>query len=298
MVWTNQANLNTARDELAGGGGAADAICMGGQQDADPYCWAVTEEYNGTSWASGGNLATPRRAASGGGNSSNAICMGGENTTGMPLDGSGHLTSTEEYNGTAWGAGGDLATARKCMGGNGGSSDAICVGGFWYAEDPEEISYIYDDTEEYNGTAWSAGGNLATARYGLAAGGSSSGAICMGGYEDVAYWSLLTEEYNGSTWSAGGNLSMAREGLAGGGNATDAICFGGFDGYYVGRAEVYDGTSWSNTFDLGPARWYLAGNGNSAGAISMGGRDGGGYSVATETWTSAPPVPRFYAIWI
>ncbi len=34
--------------------------------------------------------------------------------------------------------------------------------------------------KEYNGTAWVAGGNLGTARYGLAAGGNSSGAICMG----------------------------------------------------------------------------------------------------------------------
>jgi len=121
----------------------------------------------------------------------------------------------------------------------------------------------------------------------------------MGGYVDTSpYYSAVVEEYNGSAWSSGGSLGTAREGLAGGGSSTDAICFGGFDGYYVGRAEVYDGTSWSNTYDLGPARWYLAGNGNSSGAISMGGRDSGGYSVATETWTSAQPVPRFYVLWI
>lgn len=98
MVWTTRANLNTARDELAGGGSSSDAISMGGGQDADPYCRAVTEEYNGTTWSSGGNLATARTGPAGGGNSSGAICMGGM----VPLATAPMLASTEEYNGTAW----------------------------------------------------------------------------------------------------------------------------------------------------------------------------------------------------
>jgi hypothetical protein len=59
---------------------------------------------------------------------------------------------------------------------------------------------------------WSSGGNLNTGRDMLSGGGSSSDAICMGGYNyDITYDDLdATEEYNGSSWSSGGDMSMGR----------------------------------------------------------------------------------------
>jgi len=48
-------------------------------------------------------------------------------------------------------------------------------------------------TEEYNGTSWSSGGNLATARQGLAGAGTQSAGLCMGGYTGSN--SAVTEEY-------------------------------------------------------------------------------------------------------
>lgn len=292
MVWTSQASLSTARAELAGGGSPSDAICMGGEISGNPDVSAVTEEWNGTAWSSGGNLGTARRAPTGGGGSSNAICMGGEGAN-------GYLSSTEEYNGTSWSAGGTIDAARKYMGGGGNSANAICMGGFYYEEDPEEITDIYDDTEEYNGTAWSSGGNLGTARYGLAAGGNSSGSICMGGYvDDSPYYSALTEEYNGTAWSSGGNLGTAREGPAGGGSATEAVCFGGFSGSPLANTEIYDGSAWSSSDNMSTARYYLAGGGAPDGAIGMGGTTTGSFSTVTETFIDAPPVPRTMVIWI
>jgi hypothetical protein len=56
-------------------------------------------------------------------------------------------------------------------------------------------------TEEYNGSSWSAGGNLGTAKRGLAGGGDSSNAICMGGYTDSN--SNVTEEYIAETVGGG-----------------------------------------------------------------------------------------------
>ena len=48
-------------------------------------------------------------------------------------------------------------------------------------------------TEEYDGSAWSAGGNLATARWNLAGCGTQSAGLCMGG--DSGSKSVVTEEY-------------------------------------------------------------------------------------------------------
>lgn len=144
----------------------------------------------------------------------------------------------------------------------------------------------------------SSGGNLGTARYGLAAGGNSSGAICMGGYvEDSPHYSALTEEYNGTAWSSGGNLGTAREGPAGGGSATEAVCFGGFSGSPLANTEIYDGSAWSSSDNMSTARYYLAGGGAPDGAIGMGGTTGS-YSTVTETFTDALPVPRTMVIWI
>ena len=60
--------------------------------------------------------------------------------------------------------------------------------------------------------------------------------------------------------------------------------------------EIYDGSAWSSSDNMSTARYYLAGGGAPAGAIGMGGTTGS-YSVATETFTDAPPVPRTMMIW-
>ena len=54
-------------------------------------------------------------------------------------------------------------------------------------------SGISNITETYDGTSWSAGGNLGSARQSLAGGGNSTSAICMGGY--ASGYSSVTEEY-------------------------------------------------------------------------------------------------------
>ena len=172
-TWSSGGNLNTGRDMLSGGGSPSDAICMGGYNYDITYDdLTATEEYNGSSWSSGGDMSMGRAAAAGGGSSSDAICMGGYGDT-----------STEEYNGTSWSSGGTLNTGRYAMGGAGNSSNAICMGGYTYDEETEEEANV-PYTEEYNGTSWSSGGDLATARYYPASGGNASNAICMGGYAD------------------------------------------------------------------------------------------------------------------
>jgi hypothetical protein len=64
-------------------------------------------------------------------------------------------------------------------------------------------------TEEYDGSTWTAGGNLGTARYRLAGCGTQTAGLAFGGY--VPPNSAATEEYDGSSWTAGGNLGTARQ---------------------------------------------------------------------------------------
>jgi hypothetical protein len=63
--------------------------------------------------------------------------------------------ATEEYNGSTWGPGGNLGTARRLLAGAGTQTAGLGFGGY-----PPNSSA----TEEYDGSTWTAGGNLGTAR--------------------------------------------------------------------------------------------------------------------------------------
>jgi hypothetical protein len=80
-------------------------------------------------------------------------------------------------------------------------------------------------TEEYDGSAWTAGGNLGTARRQLAGAGTQTAGLGFGGLVTTSV--ANTEEYDGTTWTAGGNLNTARYYLGGAGIQTAGLAFGG-----------------------------------------------------------------------
>ncbi len=108
---------------------------------------------------------------------------------------------------------------------------------------PAEGDIWYNNGKFYLGTSlsftgvWSSGGNVGTARRGLAGAGTQSAGLCMGGY--VAALSNVTEEYDGTSWSSGGNLGTARE-TAGAGTQSAGLCMGGYVAAYSNVTEEYD----------------------------------------------------------
>ena len=56
--------------------------------------------------------------------------------------------------------------------------------------------------------AWATGGNLATAKNGLAGAGTQTTGLGFGGFTTAV--TAATEEYDGTSWTAGGNLGTAR----------------------------------------------------------------------------------------
>ena len=74
--------------------------------------------------------------------------------------------------------------------------------------------------------SWSTGGDLGTARYGLASSGPKSAAIVFGG----SGLSDKAETYNGSSWTEVGDLNLARVGIVGAdlGTQTATLAFGGY----------------------------------------------------------------------
>jgi len=103
------------------------------------------------------------------------------------------LADTEEYNGSAWTAGGNLNTARKGLGGAGTQTLSVGFGG--------ETTVFTVDTEEYNGTSWTNRTSMTTARRTFASGGTQTAAFGAGGYGATGN-SVATEEYTGTFLAA------------------------------------------------------------------------------------------------
>ena len=122
-------------------------------------------------------------------------------------------------------------------------------------------------TEEYNGTGWSAGGDMGTSRYeGGSAGTLTAGLIYGGYFSPPASVKGETEEYNGTAWSEQTNLSTSGYSQGGFGTQTAAVYTNRYVPSLTADTEEYNGSSWSegnnsstNRADIGTAGTLTAG---------------------------------------
>ena len=188
----------------------------------------------------------------------------------------------------AWSAGSNMISIRGYGAGCGIQTSGLSFGGI---EPPGATDT--DKTEEYNGSGWSTGGNMVTARrlLGGATAAPQTAALGFGGLTYAGGVQSLTEEYDGSSWTAGGALSTARRTVGGAGIQTAALAFGGYTTVDVTSTEEYDGSAWTAGGSLNTARRMGAGTGLQTAALAFGG-DTGSVSTATEkydgsTWTTS-----------
>ena len=106
-----------------------------------------------------------------------------------------------------------------------GDPDNPIAGQLWYNTTENEYRYL----RQFAGSAWSAGGNLNTARQdiGDAGVGPKTAALTVGGKTPSTIG--ITELYNGTSWTESGDLNTARADSGVSGIQTSAISFGGQD---------------------------------------------------------------------
>jgi len=149
----------------------------------------------------------------------------------------------------AWASGENLPVATDAFSGSAGTATAgLAFGG----QSPPGITGA---TYEYDGTDWSSGGSLSTARQFATGAGTQTAGLATGG-EGPSGSLNSTEEYDGSTWSSGGNFPATVNGAAGSGLQTAAVVV------ISSTAAEYDGSSWTSSNALNTSRAYLmSGNG-------------------------------------
>ena len=272
-------------------------------------------------WSNGGSLSTEHRDTSAAGTQTAGLCFSGSPP-------SGGITATEEYNGSGWGTGGALNTARR---GAARFSASTQTAGLVFGGSGPPNPTVLNATEEYNGTAWTSVNNLPAVKYIHFGAGIQTAALSAGGYSGTAALAT-TEEYDGTNWSAGNAMGTARYSGGSAGTQTAGLIFGGtppetaateeYDGtnwtaggsmltakrYCAGcgtqdaalvfgagptaivKTEKYDGTSWTETADMGIAQKAHGGAGSQSAALSCGGESPSSTGLVTQEFNSSSTV--------
>ena len=76
-------------------------------------------------------------------------------------------------------------------------------------------------TETYDGTSWTSGNDLNTARESPGGGGTNTAALCFGGYSTIS--DTVTEEFDGTSWTEVADLATGRYALSGCGETQAAV---------------------------------------------------------------------------
>ena len=262
-AWSSGGSMNTSRSYMAGLGTRPASLAAGGSTSSPGLNQtANSEEYDGTSWSEGNNLGTARVGLGGAGSQTSSIAAGGRTPSDVDA------ANSEEYNGTSWTATPSLSTGRRYVAGFGASETAAVVVGGTVGGAPG-AGTKQTATEEYNGSSWTSGGAMNTAKTGTD--GNSVGTETAGLY---ITGNAGVEEYNGTTWSEVNDLQRPAPGNGGGacGVQTSAL-FAGAAAYET-KTEIYDGTSFKTTASLGTGRAYSGGSGaSSATGTIFGGRN-------------------------
>ena len=147
----------------------------------DPSASAGTVWFNTTSgvlkvyrlvgaWSTVNSMLTGIKEGGGAGTIAAGLAFGGLVT------GSAKSAETEEWDGTSWSVSGvgDLATARTNGASFGTQTAAVCASG-------QDASGTTDLTEEYDGSTWSAGGDLQEAQHNTSGFGTLTAGVRFGG---------------------------------------------------------------------------------------------------------------------
>ena len=277
--WTTVNSINTAREGMGAFGNQTASVIAGGSNNV-PAGVNSTEVWNGTSWTSNPTgLATTRFSlVNGAGTRSAGLVIGGTLPSGP------QTSATEEWDfgvvvpvAGSWSSGGSLNTARNTRGA-GTQTATIAMGG-----NPQNV------TESYNGTSWTTlPATMATARNQIAAVGTQTSALAIGGYDSGPGARLAnTEVWDGTSYSSGGALGTGVSDMGGSGNgtATAALVFGG--AATPGQTNItqsYNGSAWTTVpATLSAPNATMGGLGVQTAALVFGGQNPS-YTAVTQSY--------------
>ena len=184
----------------------------------------------------------------------------------------------------AWASGGNLNDGRY---GIGSAQKATTTAGLVFGgnEGAGPTNYARSDkSEEYDGTSWSEGNELNTARGRIGGLGIQTAALGFGGYTSDPTKVDEVESYNGTSWTEVADLPENAVSRSGFGTSTAGIVCGGDTGSISAETDSWDGSSWTEVAELNTARNEASAAGaTSTAGLFMGGTTPGA-SALVESW--------------
>ena len=178
--------------------------------------------------------------------------------------------------------------------GFGSATDAVGAGGY----DPGSSPGYVNPTDEYNGSGWSAGAAIGTARYTGSGCGSQTAGLIAGGNDGTGGANLDVEEYNGTSWAEQTNLSTGHGYGWMAGIQTAAICYSGLSNpspaTITVNAEEYNGSSWTEVGNVNTGKYGILGFGATQDtAVKVGGTSAntGVEEWNGSSWTAVNSIP-------
>ena len=146
----------------------------------------------------------------------------------------------------------------------------------WGAGGYTQASASVVTCNEYDGTDWTAGGDLNSARATRVNAGTQTAALIATGdnYPGTTRKFTASEEYNGSSWAEGNDYPVAMSGAAGTGTQTAGLGMGGNSAAPADNTTEtyeYDGSSWTDTADLNTGRARFVSAGTQTAGLALGG---------------------------
>ena len=231
---------------------------------------STAHEYDGSSWTSTNSLpgAMDNMAGCGTGTQTNVIFSVGR----TPSSGNAGTNNSVTYDGTNFGSGPNINTARMFLvnAGAGTGTAALICGGFI---DPSPNSMT--NSEEYDGSSWSNGGTLNTSVGFSAAWGTQTNAVAQ--VDSPNYEG--SEKYDGTSWTALPNIGVASGSYySSAGSTGDAGFFTSLGSGANQTAEfnrsvnVITAAAWASGGNLNTARYTVAAAGTQTAALCSGGQ--------------------------
>ena len=218
--WTSTNNINTGRAIYGGAFGPQGAAGAASGEPTSTPAGSSYEEYDGSNWTAGPSLNIARNGGISLGTQTAALCVAGFTGPAAP---NSYIKTSESWNGSSWTSlpspGSDTQTAGS------GSSAGTTTAGLIFGRYDGAPNYT-GKTDEYDGSSWTVGGVMITARYAAAGSGAQTAAMVSQGYSTGTL--NVAEGYDGSVWSTRPNCSVGKYQVAGAGASnTDCINFGG-----------------------------------------------------------------------
>ena len=205
--WSSGGSWPTYTDAGGIGGTQTVAITAGEFRNDSTQYYTTSLDYDGSSWTANNPIPAAASTVSVLGTQAAAIGAGGQLDN--PYPDRFAYNKTMDWNGTNWTDTGGTMSNRRIGNARAGAADAaMMIAGQEYAEGSSPSGKL-SAVENYDGTSWSSGPAVNTARSGLAGGGTQSLAWISGGTTGSA--TAATEEYDGSSWTNSTNMNNAME---------------------------------------------------------------------------------------